>query len=104
MIEGDLYPGRHIVLIEDLISTGGSSVAAVEALREEGEATVTDVVAIFSYELLASAERAQQFGVRFHPLSTFSDLMDVAVEQGRLTNDEVSLAADFTKDPAGWMA
>ncbi|MBU0459018.1 orotate phosphoribosyltransferase [Patescibacteria group bacterium] len=102
LIEGDLYPGKHIVLIEDLISTGGSSVAAVEALREEGEATVSDVISIFSYELLSSAERAQQFGVKFHPLSSFSDLMDVAVEQGRLTNEEVSMAADFTKDPSQW--
>ncbi len=104
LIEGDLFPGKHIVLIEDLISTGGSSVAAVEVLREEGKATVSDVVAIFSYGLLASSERAAQFGVKFHTLSTFKDLMDVAVEQGRLTNEEVSMAADFTKDPAGWRA
>src|SRR3989344_9308933 len=59
-IEGDLRPGEHVVVIEDLISTGGSSVSTVEALREEGKATVSDIVAIFSYELHAATEKAQQ--------------------------------------------
>src|SRR3990167_7306646 len=55
-IEGDLRPGKHVVVVEDLISTGGSSISTVQALREEGQATVSDVVAIFTYEFLAATE------------------------------------------------
>jgi len=101
-IEGDSVSGRHVVLIEDLISTGGSSVSSVEALREEGKATVSDIVAIFSYELLVAAEKAQQAQVKLHPLSTFGVLLDVAVEQGRLTSDDVRMATEFAKDPGSW--
>ena len=101
-IEGDLHPGKHIVLIEDLISTGGSSISAVEALREEGEGTVS--VAIFTYDLLKSAEKAQQFAVKYHPLSNFSQLLDVAKEMGSLTEEEANIAADFTKDPENWFS
>ncbi|MFA7681876.1 MAG: orotate phosphoribosyltransferase [Candidatus Peribacteraceae bacterium] len=103
-IEGDLLPGKDVVLIEDLISTGGSSIASVEALREEGKATVSDVVAIFTYELHASAEKAQQFAVRFHTLSDFTTLLNIAVEQGRLTKEDVGVAATFAKDPQQWRA
>jgi orotate phosphoribosyltransferase len=103
-IEGDLLPGKDVVLIEDLISTGGSSIASVEALREEGKATFSDVVAIFTYELHASAEKAQQFAVRFHTLSDFTTLLNIAVEQGRLTKEDVGVAATFAKDPQQWRA
>ncbi|PIR48467.1 orotate phosphoribosyltransferase [Candidatus Peregrinibacteria bacterium CG10_big_fil_rev_8_21_14_0_10_55_24] len=101
-IEGDLLPGKDVVLIEDLISTGGSSIASVEALREEGQATVSDIVAIFTYELPASSEKAQQFAVRFHPLSDFTTLLNVAVEQGRLTREDLTTAANFARDPQRW--
>jgi len=103
-IEGDLKPGKDVVLIEDLISTGGSSVSSVEALREEGGATVSDIVAIFSYELHVSTEKAQQARVKLHPLSDLGTLLEVAVEQGRLTANDASLAADFAKDPEDWHA
>lgn len=101
-IEGDSVEGRHVVLIEDLISTGGSSVSSVEALRGEGKAVVTDIVAIFSYELLVSAEKAQQAQVRLHPLSTFGVLLEVAAEQGVLTSGDVQTAAKFAKNPQNW--
>lgn len=102
MIEGDLKPDQQVVLIEDLISTAGSAITSVESLREEGKATVTDVVAIFTYELPAAAEKAQQGRVMLHPLSTFSILLEVAEEQGRIGKEEISLARRFIKDPAHW--
>lgn len=104
LIEGDLKPDKHVVLIEDLLSTGGSAVASVEALRDEGKATVTDVVAIFSYELLAGLEKAQSAQIRLHPLSTFSVLLDVASGQDRITDEHLEIARQFIKDPEKWMS
>ncbi|MBM3231102.1 orotate phosphoribosyltransferase [Candidatus Peregrinibacteria bacterium] len=104
LIEGDLKPGKDVVVIEDLISTGGSSVSTVNTLREEGRATVGDVVAIFSYELFASRDAASEARIRFHPLCTFSKLLDVAVKQGRINRDDVDRIAAFASDPEKWGA
>lgn len=101
-IEGDLREGKDLVLIEDLISTGGSSISSVEALREEGKANVTDIVAIFTYELHSSIEKAQQASIKLNPLSDLSTLLKVAVEQGRLTEEEMGLVATFSRDPKQW--
>lgn len=101
-IEGDSVEGRHVVLIEDLLSTGGSAISSVEALREEGKATVTDVVAIFTYELLVATEKAQDAQLMLHPLSTFGVLLDVAAEQGRLSPDDVRIAGKFAQNPESW--
>ncbi|PIR53975.1 orotate phosphoribosyltransferase [Candidatus Peregrinibacteria bacterium CG10_big_fil_rev_8_21_14_0_10_42_8] len=103
MIEGDLKPGSDVVVIEDLISTGGSSIHTVNALREEGGANVNDVVAIFTYELLASKEKAAEANVQFHPVADFSALLNVAVEQGRLDAADLDLVATFAQDPKEWM-
>jgi len=103
-IEGDdaVLDGRHVVLVEDLISTAGSSLSSVDALREEGKATVSDIVAIFSYELLVAMEAAQEHSVQLHPLSTLGTLLDVAADQGRLTEEDVQKVGLFSKDPARW--
>jgi len=101
-IEGDSVEGRHVVLIEDLLSTGGSAISSVEALREEGKATVTDVVAIFTYELLIAIEKAQDMQLMLHPLSMFGVLLDVAAEQGRLSPDDVRIAGKFAQNPESW--
>lgn len=101
-IEGDLPKGKHVVLIEDLLSTGGSAVSSVEALRTEGESIVTDVVAIFSYELLSAAEAAQEADLQFHPVATLGTLLSVAAEEGRLTADDVRKIGKFSEDPKQW--
>src|SRR3989338_1994643 len=79
LIEGDLKPGKHVVVVEDLISTGGSSVRTVETLREEGQGFVTDVVAIFSYEMSASQESASCARVKLHPLTGITTLTYVSL-------------------------
>ena len=104
MIEGDLKPGSDVVVVEDLISTGGSAIRTAEALREEGGATVSDVVAIFTYELLASKEKSGEAGLKLHPIADFSTLLNVAVEQGRLESADMDMVAGFTKDPQKWAA
>ncbi len=101
-IEGDLKPGLDVVVVEDLISTGGSSVGTVEALRQEGGATVSDIVAIFTYELLASKEKAQEARVKLHPVTTLGTLLDVALEQGRLTVHDCKSIGSFSRSPQEW--
>ncbi|HVW67212.1 MAG TPA: orotate phosphoribosyltransferase [Candidatus Peribacteraceae bacterium] len=101
-IEGDLKEEQHVVVIEDLISTGGSAVSTAEALREEGKAVVTDVVSIFSYELLNAREKALEAGLQFHPLSTLHALLDVALDQDRLIDEEAELVEQFAHDPEHW--
>ncbi len=102
MIEGDLKPGKQVVLIEDLISTAKSSAASVEALRTEGLCFVSDVVAIFSYELLSGIEKASELKVRLHPLSTISVLLDVALAEDRITEKQATMISDFSRDPENW--
>ncbi|MDD4319537.1 MAG: orotate phosphoribosyltransferase [Candidatus Peribacteraceae bacterium] len=101
-IEGDLKPEKDVVVIEDLISTGGSSISTVEALREEGKATVTDVVSIFTYEFSAAQENAVCNRIKFHPLATISILLDVAVAEARITEEEAEMVRRFTEEPDEW--
>lgn len=102
MIEGDLKPGKHVVVIEDLISTAKSSATTVESLRSEGQATVTDVVAIFSYELASGLDKGRELKVRLHPLCSISTLLDVAQQREQIGKEEAESVIDFTKDPEGW--
>ena len=101
-LEGDLQPHQHVVVVEDLLSTGGSAISTVEAIREEGKSDVSDIVAIFSYELLASREKAQETGVHLHPLTTITTLLPIAKEQGRITSKDIERIAAFIKDPEKW--
>jgi orotate phosphoribosyltransferase len=101
-IEGDLKPERHVVVVEDLISTAKSSASTVEALRDEGKCYVTDIVAIFSYELLASLEKSREMKTRLHPLTTLSVLLQTALEQDRISEADVTMIEDFSKDPENW--
>lgn len=101
-IEGDLKLEKHVVVVEDLISTGSSSLSTVEALREEGKAIVTDVVAIFTYEFESATEAAHENGVRIHPLTAITSLVKVALGQGRITQQDAKLIAAFVKEPEQW--
>lgn len=103
-IEGDLKKGMDVVIVEDLISTGGSAISTADALREEGEARVSDIVAIFTYEMTVANEKAQTAGVRFHPVATFGTLLDVALEQGRIGSEEIANIATFAENPKEWSA
>lgn len=103
-IEGDLKKEKDVVVIEDLISTGSSSISTVDALRNEGGCRVADIVSIFSYELPAGIEKADEAKVRYHPLTTISILVDVALGMDKITKDEAKLIREFVKDPAGWMS
>jgi orotate phosphoribosyltransferase len=101
-VEGDLKEGQHVVVIEDLISTGGSAISTTEALRTECKAIVTDVVSIFTYEFSSAHEHALEAKLHFHPLATISTLLEVAIDQDRLIDEEADLVRDFAKDPEHW--
>ena len=101
-VEGDLKSGWDIVVVEDLISTGGSAITTVEALREEGGANVCDVVAIFTYEMASSKEKEQQARVKFHPIVTLGMLLDVSLEQGRINTEELDRISEFALNPQDW--
>jgi len=82
-IEGRLESGTRVVVIEDLISTGGSVLEVVDALREAG-AEVLGIISIFTYGIGKAGERLAAAGVQNHSLSDLDTLVDVAVESGRL--------------------
>lgn len=101
-IEGDLKPEQHVVVVEDLISTGGSSISTVEALRDEGKAVVTDVVSIFTYEFSVAKEAAQAATVDLHPLTSITALLQSAVAQDRINQGEADLVKAFAENPEAW--
>ena len=100
-IEGVIQAGQRVVVIEDLVSTGGSSLAAAEAVQSTG-ADVVAVLAIFSYGL-DQAEAA--FADVRPPLVTLTDfptLLDVAREEGRLDDEMLATLQAWRRDPEGW--
>lgn len=100
-VEGPHTDGHRVVLIEDLISTGGSSIRCVEALRHE-DATVLQVLALFSYAL-PQAERAfQEAQVPLRVLATFPDLAERARTKGILDSRDVASLAEWREDTVAW--
>ncbi|MDE7080493.1 MAG: orotate phosphoribosyltransferase [Muribaculaceae bacterium] len=103
-IEGRLEKGQKVVVVEDLISTGGSCIDVVEALREAG-AEVLGVVSIFTYGMKKGLERLAAAGVENHSLSNFDTLVEVAVEQGYIQTSDEARLKQFMANPAdeSWM-
>ena len=93
-IEGRLDPGTKVVVVEDLISTGGSVIDVVEALREAG-AEVLGIVSIFTYGLRKGVERLAAANVVNHSLSNLDALVDVAVEQNYITPAQKQQILEF---------
>lgn len=100
-IEGELAPGKKVVVIEDLISTGMSSLAAVKALRDAG-AQVLGMVAIFTYGFDLAAQRFGEDKVRLDTLSNYSALVDVASETGYISSAAKSLLHEWRENPSEW--
>lgn len=104
-IEGRLEPGQKVVVIEDLISTAGSCIEVVEALREAG-AEVLGVVSIFTYGMKKGIERLAAANVTNYSLSNFDTLCEVAVEEKYITPEEEIRLKKFMANPSdeSWMA
>ena len=103
-IEGRLEKGAKVVVIEDLISTGGSCIEVVEALREAG-AEVLGVVSIFTYGMKKGIERLAAAGVVNYSLSNFYTLVEVAAEQGYIAPADQAKLKQFMANPSdeSWM-
>ena len=98
-IEGRLEPGAKVVVIEDLISTGGSAVEVVEALREAG-AEVLGIVSIFTYGMRRGLEWLAAAGVVNHSLSNLDALVEVAAEQGYIAPEWKERILRFRDNPS----
>lgn len=103
-IEGKLLPGQKVVVIEDLISTGGSCIDVVEALREAG-ADVLGVISIFTYGMKKGLERLEAAKVENHSLSNFNTLVEVAAEENYIASADVARLKKFMSNPSdeSWM-
>jgi orotate phosphoribosyltransferase len=100
-VEGVIEPGQQLVVIEDLISTGGSSLDAVKAIREAG-GEVLGLVAIFSYEFALSADRFKEARCELTTLSNYSTLIERAAENGMITPEQSDTLRRWREDPAHW--
>ncbi|MDF2378904.1 MAG: orotate phosphoribosyltransferase [Candidatus Gracilibacteria bacterium] len=101
-IEGHLEPGKKIVLVEDLISTGGSSIKAADALRNEGQGTVEDIIAIVTYEMLKATDAMSEAEINLTALTNFTEILTEVKDKGYLQEDQVSLVQQFAQDPSTW--
>ncbi|MCK5068306.1 MAG: orotate phosphoribosyltransferase [Bacteroidales bacterium] len=101
LIEGRLQRGQKVVVVEDLISTGGSSLKAVEALRQAG-AEVTGMVAIFSYGFQLAEDNFRDAKVVLHTLTDYHTLIEAALESGDIQPEQVALLQQWRKNPAQW--
>ena len=101
LIEGDIAPGKKVVVIEDLISTGGSSLKAVDALRKAG-CEVLGMAAIFTYGFRVATDNFTEKEVRLNTLSDYQTLIEVAVSTGYVSADDVRTLSSWRNDPANW--
>ena len=98
-IEGKMEPGTKVVVIEDLISTGGSAIEVVEALREAG-ADVLGIVSIFTYGMKKGLERIAAAGTENHSLCNLDTLVEVAAEEGRIAPEWKERILAFRNNPS----
>lgn len=103
-IEGKLLPNQKVVVVEDLISTAGSCIEVVEALREAG-ADVLGIVSIFTYGLQAGIDKLAATNVENYSLSNFEAVCEVAAETGRIRSEDIVRLRRFQANPKdeSWM-
>lgn len=101
LIEGELKMGTKVVVVEDLISTGGSSLKAVDAIRKNG-CEVIGMVASYTYGFGVAKQAFDNAGVRLETLTDYEHVVAQAQETGYITADDVKLLDSWRKDPANW--
>ena len=98
-IEGKLLPGQRVVVVEDLISTGGSVIEVVDILREAG-AEVLGVVSIFTYGMKKGLVRLSEAMVENHSLTNFDVIAEIAAQENYIRREDVSKLLKFRDDPS----
>jgi orotate phosphoribosyltransferase len=101
LIEGNLQTGQKVVIIEDLVSTGGSSLKAATAVLNQG-GNVLGMIAIFTYEFPQAQDNFRNAGLHLTTLSRYQVLIEQAVKMGRISKDEVQKLMKWREDPANW--
>lgn len=101
LVEGVVESGQRVVIIEDLISTGGSSLKAVEALREK-QCIVKGMIAIFSYDFDIAIERFKEAKCKLFSLSNYNDLIEQAIADEFIMEKDIESLKKWRKDPANW--
>lgn len=101
LIEGNLTPGQNVVIIEDLISTGKSSLKAVEAVRAAG-CNVTGMAAIFTYDFPVAQKNFRDHNVDLITLSNYNAMLEAALESNYISKDDIETLKQWRKDPAQW--
>ena len=102
LIEGNIKPGQKVVIVEDLVSTGKSSLKAAQALRDAG-AEVLGMVAMFTYEFPIAAEAFEQEGVKLFTITNYSAMIKAAVATNYIKESDVVTLQQWRDDPAGWV-
>lgn len=100
-VEGFLQKGQSVVVVEDLISTGGSSLLAVEALRNEG-AVVKGMAAIFTYGFPISEEKIKEANLDVYTLSNYDNLLQKAIDKKYISENELETLQTWNANPAEW--
>lgn len=100
LIEGELSPGMKVVVVEDLVSTGGSSLKAVEALRQDCE--VVGMVAAFTYGFPIAEEAFKKAQVKLITLTNYQAVVQSALKTGYINNAHVPVLNQWRRDPANW--
>ena len=100
-VEGEIKKGSKVIVVEDLISTGGSSLKAVAALREYG-VEVIGMVASFTYGFPVAEEAFREAGVKLITLSDYNAVVEQAAETGYIKEEEKAVLAEWRKDPSVW--
>jgi len=101
LIEGDLKPFQKVVVIEDLVSTGISSLKAAEAVNNFG-GDVVGMVSIFTYNFPHARENFRKAGIELTSLSRYQILIDLSLEKGEITKDQIDSLLEWREDPANW--
>lgn len=102
LIEGELKPGMKVVVVEDLISTGGSSLKAVEAIRKNC-CEVVGMVASYTYGFDVAKKAFEEAGVKLITLTDYDHVVEQAKETGYIKPEHVEVLNEWRKDPANWM-
>ena len=100
-IEGQFEAGKSVVVVEDLISTGKSSLQAVDALRA-ADANILGMAAIFTYGFDVAAENFKNANIQLVTLSNYPTLLKAAVEKNYISQEDVATLSDWSKDPSVW--
>lgn len=102
LIEGDIKPGQKVVVVEDLISTGGSSLKAVEAVRQAG-CEVVGMAAIFTYGFPVAEEKFKEANVTLYTLSNYYAVLEAAAETGYINSEDIETLKVWRENPSQWM-